>query len=69
MKNKKHAAPPEDEIRAASATEYTGLMYTPPGDEEERRSYKDIQPILTDPALDMPDGSDRRYVENSPVEF
>ena len=68
-KKRKASSHPEDEIRAASANEYTGLMYTPPGDEEERRSYSDIQPILTDPALDMPDGSDRRYVENSPVEF
>ena len=36
--------------RAASATEYTGLMYTPPGDAEQRRSYVDIQPIMGEAA-------------------
>ena len=60
---KKKNTLPEDEMRAASANECTGLMYTLPGDEEERRSYEDIQPILTDPALDMPDGTDRRWAE------
>ncbi len=40
----------EQPTRAASANEYTGLMYTPAGDEEERHSYSEIQPIMTDPA-------------------
>ncbi|MBR6108809.1 MAG: hypothetical protein IKQ36_03650 [Clostridia bacterium] len=37
-------------MRTASASEYTGLMYAPPGDFFERRSYNEIEPIVTDPA-------------------
>ncbi|MBR3383548.1 MAG: hypothetical protein IKG85_11020 [Clostridia bacterium] len=35
-------------MRAVSATECAGLMYSPPGDGEERRSYSEIQPVLAD---------------------
>lgn len=39
-------------MRSASASEYTGLMYSPPGDGFERRSYNEIEPSITDPSLD-----------------
>ena len=46
---KRRKAPSEEEelyMRAASAAEYTGLMYAPPGDGYERRSYSEIQPMM-----------------------
>ena len=50
----KEILPPEERMRAASATEMTGLMYTPPGDAEERRAYWEIQPM----AGELPDIAD-----------
>lgn len=39
-------------MRTALASEYTGLMYSPPGDLPERRSYNEIGPMLPDTAPD-----------------
>ena len=36
-------------MRTALGSEYTGLMYSPPGDFFERRSYNEIGPMLPDP--------------------
>ncbi len=45
--------PPDgDGMRVVSSSEYTGLIYSPPGDIEQRRSYNEIAPM---PAADVPE--------------
>ena len=55
-KKKKRPEPDElvPEIRAASATECTGLMPTPAEDERERLNYTEIETLMCSPGAEQP---------------